>query len=341
MDIKPLKLPKAALAQARKLTRAKKMLAEARRSLGKLTRPGHPTFVIDPQWQWAATLMNERRARLLAVPGVIGVGLGFRIRGGVRTGEPCLTVYVRRKMSADELATASVRRLPGHVSSGKRRISVDVIALGTIRRQAQAGDSLGTLELGEQATLGALARDLDRGDTVAITAMHAADLDRFPEPGTQAPEFISPMPGGTRFATMRRGTRFGIDAATLALDVQQPAITALPSGGTIRGWRPVVYPGDQDARVTMFGARNRTTGSIVNPIVTLPGEDLDAAIIVDIESDFGDSGAALVDHQGLVLGFLVGEGEFPDGNGNGLRTLRAFTPASLVLARLRCDIPTT
>ena len=285
--------------------------------------------------------MEKRRAKLLSVPGVIGLGLGFRLRGGVRTGEACLTVYVRRKMGADELSAARVRRLPRHVSAGKRRLSVDVVALGNIRRQARAGDSLGTQELGELGTLGALARDLDSGDTVALTAMHVTDLEQFPMAGTSAPEFISPMPGGQRFATLQRGTRFGIDAATLALEVQQPAVTSLPTGGTIRGWRPVVFPGDQDAGVTMFGAVTRAKGFIVNPIAVLPEEDLDAAILVDIQSEHGDSGAAIVDHQGLVLGFLVGEGEFPDGNGNGPRTLRAFTPASLVLARLRCDIPTT
>ncbi len=76
-------------------------------------------------------------------------------------------------------------------------------------------------------------------------------------------------------------------------------------------------------------------GYIVNPIASIPTESLDAAILVNIFTQGGDSGSALVDHQGLLLGFLVGEG------GPALSNLRVFTPASLVFATLRCDIPTT
>lgn len=329
-------LPAAVQRAVADLSAAKKMLADARRTLARLTRPGHPAYLVDPDWEWARELMEARREKLLAIPGVVGVGLGFRLRGGMPTGEPCLTVYVRRKLAPEEVDAAGSRRIPKTVRSGKHRLSVDVVELGELRRQVQAGDSLGPLGGGDRGTLGALAQDLDAGDTVAVTAMHVTQLQQFPAPGVAAPQFVSPMPGGGPFATLREGTMTGIDAAKLALDVQQPPVSSPPQVGTIKGWRPIAFPGDQGTTVKMFGAVSGfQSGFIVNPIASLPSESLDAAILVNIFTQGGDSGAALVDHEGLLLGFLVGEG------GPDLQNLRVFTPASLVFTTLRCDIPTT
>jgi hypothetical protein len=326
--------PPAALRAAANLSKARRMLASARRTLARLSVPGHPSHVVDAAWKWAHDLMEARRAKVLATPGVVGLGLGFRLRGGVPTGEPCLTIYVRRKMTRDELATAGSRPLPKAVRSGSRRLPVDIVELGELRRQVGAGDSIGPLGGGERGALGALARDLDTGDTVALTAMHVTALQQFPASGATAPRFVSPVPGQT-FGTLRAGTMTGTDAAKIALDVQQPPATQLPGIGPITGWRPIAFPGDQGTTVRMFGAVSGfQSGYIVNPVASLPSESLNAAILVNIATQGGDSGSAIVDHQGLLLGFLVGQG------GSTLNNLRVFTPASLVLATLRCDVPT-
>lgn len=318
------------------VTAARQALAQARHRLARLTGPEHSTHLIDPAWVWAHDLMEARRGKLLAFPGVVGVGLGFRMRGGMSTGEPCLTVYVQRKRSPEELDQAREPRIPRTVSSGKRRLPVDVLELGAIRRHVDAGGSLGPLEGGDRGTIGALAKDLDAGDTVALTAMHVTPLQQFPAGDTEAPRFVAPMPGGGVFGSLRAGTMSGIDAAKLALSTQQPAITVLPRIGRVRGWRPITFPGDQGTHVRMFGAVSQfQSGSIVNPIASIPAESLDAAILVDIPSQGGDSGSALIDPEGLLLGFLVGEA------GTALNNLRVFTPASLVLSRLRCDVPTS
>lgn len=318
------------------LTAAQRMLADARRRLARLTGPEHSHHLVDPAWSWAHDLMAARRDKLLAIPGVVGVGLGFRLRGGAPTGEPCLTVYVQRKRAPEELAQAREPRIPRTVSSGKRRLPVDVLELGSIRRQVNAGDSLGPLDGGDRGTIGALAKDLDAGDTVALTAMHVTPLQQFPTGDTAAPRFVSPMPGGGELGSLRAGTMSGIDAAKLALNTQQPALTVLPRIGRIHGWRPITFPGDQGTPVRMFGAVSQfQSGYIVNPIASIPAESLDAAILVNIPSQGGDSGSALIDPEGLLLGFLVGEA------GTALNNLRVFTPASLVLSRLRCDVPTS
>ena len=70
-------------------------------------------------------------------------------------------------------------------------------------------------------------------------------------------------------------------------------------------------------------------GVIEHPFVVLPEFGLDGAILVHISSRKGDSGAALVDQQNLVLGFLVGASG----------SLRVFCPAGMMLSRLGCDIP--
>ena len=75
--------------------------------------------------------------------------------------------------------------------------------------------------------------------TVAMTAMHVTTLQQFPVGNTAAPRFIAPVPGGSQFATLRQGTMSGIDAAKLALDVQQPAVSVLPTIGQING---AAYP---------------------------------------------------------------------------------------------------
>lgn len=325
----------AARKAAADLSAAQEMLIKARRTLARVSDPDHPPHVVDPEWEWAHQLMEDRRAKLLAIPGVVGLGLGFRLRGGIPVGEPCLTVYVRRKLTAEEIAGGKVPRIPKTVRSGKHRLGIDVIELGEIQRHVNAGASLGPLSGGDRGTIGVLAKDLDAGDTVALTAMHVTPMQQFPVGNVPAPRFVSPMPGGSQFATLRQGTMSGTDAAKLALDVQQPPISVLPGIGRINGWRPVAFPGDQGTTVKMFGAVSGfQAGFIVNPIASIPSESLDAAILVNIFTQGGDSGAALVDNGGLLLGFLVGEG------GSAFNNLRVFTSASLVFSTLRCDIPT-
>jgi len=330
------KVPSAVLRAVAEISAAQKRLSDARRTLGRLTKPGHPPHLVDPAWAWAAELMEARRDRLLSQPGVMGLGLGFRLRGGAQTGRACLTVFVRQKHSPEELDAQGIPALPKSLRFSGHRLEVDVVELGPIVRQVDAGASLGPASGGDRGTLGALARDVQVGDTVALTAMHVTPVQEFPAGDVPAPQFVSPMPGGGLFATLRQGTMSGIDAAKLALDVQQPAITVLPSIGRLNGSRPLTFPGDQGTMVRMFGAVSGfQTGSIVNPIASIPAEDLDAATLVSISTQGGDSGAALVDPQGLLLGFLVGVG------GTQLNSLRVFTPASLVLSRLGCEIPSS
>jgi len=321
-----------AVRQASELARAERKLAQARRQLARTARRGGPHHVVAKEWAWAYDLAEARKEKLLALPGVIGHGLGFRVRRGERTHTACLTIFVERKLG--EHAIPPGVKLPRTVSHGGRRLAVDVVELGRLHRQLAAGDVIGPVPLADRGTLGAFALDAQRGDVVALTAMHVANLAEFPAQGVADPEFQSPVPG-TAFGRVRAGTMTGIDAAMLELDSPPAqAVTVLPSIGRISGWRPTAFPGDQNMAVRLFGASSGLqTGILQNPAVSIPSANLEAAILVDVDTQDGDSGCALVDPENLVLGFLVGRGS------SQLNRLAVFTPASLVLSRLGCDIP--
>lgn len=314
------------------LVAANRLLSRARRTLGRRLRPDGRRYLVEKNWQWADDLLEKRKEKLLSLPGVLGCGLGFRVRKGERLGTPCLTVLVARKVPKEAIPPGGL--VPRTVQDRGRRLATDVVELGEVRRQVAGGDSIGPDPLWERGTLGVFARDSRQGDVVALTAMHITPFTDFPAQGVSGPAFDSPVPG-PRFGALRAGTMTEIDAAKIALDAPpaSPA-TVLPGIGRVHGWRPLTYPGDQSTTVRMFGATSGfQTGTISNPATNLPSQNLDAAILVEIQTQDGDSGSALVDTENLLLGFLVGRGS------SELNGLAVFTPASLVLARLGCDVP--
>lgn len=326
------------LRAASSMTRARDLLREARLQMARSTVAGDPFHVVDPRWQWAVRLLNKRRAALLTIEGVIAAELGHRLKNGVLTQEPCITVYVHKKLAREEIKRSGRKSIPKSVRDGKRRLPIDVVALGKIQRQADAGDSIGPRDELRTGTLGAFAVDEASGRTVAITAMHVSGMQEVPSPPVPAFVFCQPSrqdaPGSAVFATLMQGSMLGIDAAKLDVMAQPPPVTTFPDGRVILGWRPTSFPGDRGAVVHMCGARSGlVSGFIVNPFLSIPSWDLDAAMLVNIDSTHGDSGAALIDSSNLLLGFLVGMAEE-------LGNLRIFVPAGLVFGRLGCDMRT-
>lgn len=326
---------KAALSE---LSAAKAQLGEARRTLAEQTKPGDPSILVDPDWFWAEELFEKRREKLLAIDGVVGCGLGHRIKDGRETSEPCITVLVRRKVSEATLKKQSRKRVPRFVRDGKQRLPVDVVQLGRLERQAQihAGVSIGPTGKSRSGTLGFFAQDMESDGIVALTAMHVSGRYEYPAANSSANVRIDfslkDDAGAPVFGYLQRGSRTGIDAAKIRLASPQDALPDIPKVREIRGWRPMVYPTDRGISVEMYGAKSSyESGYIVNPAISIPAESLDFAILAKIDSKKGDSGAALVDYEGYVLGFLVGSGR--------KHNLAVFCPASLVLGRLKCEIP--
>jgi hypothetical protein len=318
---------------------ARRRLAAARAKLAEATTPDGPPTFVDPIYRWAERLLQQRLPSLLRYPHVLGAGLGTRVVNGIDTGEICVTVLVGRKLGDDSLKRRGDRRLPKELRAGRRRLPLDVVQGGGLKRTAFAGQSCSVTQgVTRSGTIGAPAVDTGNGAAVFLTAMHVTGLrELLPSSGVTLPvnvPSISEAGGAPVIGRVVHGTRVGIDAAKIVLNPPHSVIREIPRIGAIRGWRPMVFPGDKDIPVMMFGAASRQlhTGAIVSPVLFVPGWDLEIAITVrGFDTIEGDSGGALVDVNRFVLGFLVGTAS--DG-------VRVFTPAGLVLQRLGCDIPT-
>lgn len=79
-----------------------------------------------------AELQEREQGSLLARENVVGVGVGRKVRDGVESGEPCLTVFVTQKLPLDALREED--RIPASV----RHCKTDVVELG----QVFAGDGV-------------------------------------------------------------------------------------------------------------------------------------------------------------------------------------------------------
>lgn len=72
----------------------------------------------------AEAVLRHHERDLLAYPNVVGVATGIAMRAGRPTGEPCITVFVARKLPEGELPSGDV--LPKKLDG----IVVDVIETG-------------------------------------------------------------------------------------------------------------------------------------------------------------------------------------------------------------------
>lgn len=321
---------------AQALAAARRRMRSARRQLAAITKPGDGPALYDPAWKWAASLLEKRGHELLRSRNVIGHGVSWRRQDGMATDEQTVTVFVKRKLSPGELARLKDTQLPRRLKEGKRSIGIDVVQLGRLQRQGTGGDSIGPDGKLSRGTLGSFAIDDATGNVVAVTAMHVTGQQRdIPRPGLTRVAMRLPSlkddAGAALFGAAVRGTLDRIDGCKIELEPSAALDDRIKGIGRIRGWRPILVPGDKGTAVRMFGAvSGLLSGVIEHPMVALPQFRLDSAILVDIPTRKGDSGAALVDRDGLVLGFLVGKSG----------SLRVFCPAGPVLDTLQCDIPT-
>jgi hypothetical protein len=123
----------------------------------------------------AAAEYNER---VFTYPNVIGYGVGQRTADGRKTGEPCLVVFVQRKLPisalrADEILPRSVETRYGAlpidvVEQAMPRLAVDNAAYDPLRGGCQITASAN----GGSGTLGAVMYDRGDADVVLLTCNH-------------------------------------------------------------------------------------------------------------------------------------------------------------------------
>lgn len=319
---------------ARKADQRQKALAQVQLELAAATRPEDGPQLVEPAWHWRNTLMAKRADKLASQRGVAGYGLGFRQQAHVPTDEPALTVFVTRKLTPNQLRGYKRKPLPRFLGTGKRRLRVDVVELGDLE-YLSLGESVGPRNPRGIATLGAVAIDNITGGPMAITAQHMTGLKQIPQNQVRSMQVFAPafdQVGSRLYGDVIQGSMLGIDACKIKPLDPRNVESRIPFIGEVRGVRPMRVPGDRNLPVRMFGSvSGLQAGVILNPLVALPKFGLDAAIIVQMFGQRGDSGAALVDPHNIVLGTLVGQ----------VRPgVLIFCVMNETLARLGCDIPT-
>ena len=317
---------------AEAVRRSRRLLGEARQAVARTSGDRSPHVLVDRAWAPVHRALREHREALQAIPGVIGTGMGFKRRGGSYEDERTVIAYVRRKRDPDELARAGGKAVPKTLRAGKATVPTDVVELGDFQPQIDAGCSFGPQTGGRQGTLGVFAEDQATGQPVGLTANHVTGhAGAFPPGG--AITLCAPA-GGAVLGQLVRGCDTPVDAAAVRVDPPAAGSRRISGIGEIHG-RRVVTSAEIGASFFMFGATSGLLAGVLrDPEARISGLAVQPAITVQMSTQLGDSGGALVDGSGLVLGILSGRFTGPDG-------LAVFSPIIAVLSQLGCRIRTS
>ncbi|MDI6906847.1 MAG: hypothetical protein QMC81_05085 [Thermoanaerobacterales bacterium] len=119
-------------------------------------------------------VIRDHRARLLRLPNVVGVGLGYKRLRGEETREPAIVVFVAEKVPEGGLPRAW--RVPRRING----LPTDVVYIGRVRllaeqvarmRPAQPGVSIGHYQI-SAGTFGALVYDARSGAPLILSNNH-------------------------------------------------------------------------------------------------------------------------------------------------------------------------
>ena len=118
--------------------------------------------------------LKKNRAKILSLPNVVGIGVGYKEAGGVDTKEPALIVYVEKKLPSSVLARSHV--VPPAVDG----MPTDVVEIGKVKllglrtekvRPCQPGVSIGHYQ-STAGTLGAVVRDRATSEIMILSNNH-------------------------------------------------------------------------------------------------------------------------------------------------------------------------
>ncbi len=120
----------------------------------------------------------KREKTLFSIPGVVGVGTGYKVVGGERTEQICMRIYVVKKEKESKIPASLV--IPKMFTlEDKIEILTDVIESGIIYAQSYTGRyrpapngvSIGHFRI-TAGTLGIIARDNSTGNSVILSNNH-------------------------------------------------------------------------------------------------------------------------------------------------------------------------
>jgi hypothetical protein len=138
------------------------------------------------------------KENLLAMQNVVGVGVGYQVKGGEQTSNYAIVVMVSRKLPLPALAPNAI--LPKNVDG----IIIDVIEVGELRalqartdrwRPAPGGISIGHYKI-TAGTFGAIVRDRSSGERLILSNNHVIANSNDADPGDQVLQ-PGPIDGGS------------------------------------------------------------------------------------------------------------------------------------------------
>lgn len=313
--------------------------------LAKETRPGYNDCISGRRWRIIQDILDAYQTDLLSIPNVVGYAVGRKWQAGEPTDTPSIIVLVERKEPLDVLKNGGGKAVPPTLSSPDGvDVVTDVYEVGKFAPFVGSGHCIEPVGFGPEdwGTIGLIAKDRRTHSPVALTALHVVPgIDEYPPSNGEGPDvhFASPCTPDDDssdekyfLGRLTRGTRSGIDAARIDIAEGRSVSTGVPGIGPVRGWRPLDREGDVGASVRIYGAKSKRVehGQILLTSASLPNHNIHRAIVADIPSEPGDSGAALIDQHRFVLGLLIG--------GDIYSRRRWFSPISSVLDTLKCYI---
>lgn len=305
-----------------------------------LTRPlsGHRRFEAMSE---EVKAFRRTHFKWMSDVNVTGIGVGMRESRGRNTGEPALRVYVQQKKKNRRLGDAlipAVLRVPGH----RNPVCVDVIEAPHARCHASPHCGDGIYDSTRVAgTLGFLA--MDHGTPSLLSCMHVLGAAR----GSDVFWLGGPTTKGNGAERVASITQNGglsngpdypnlIDVTVAALDeTVDPSIWQL---GPLRGIRTSALL--QGEPLNQFGAgsaksrQGTVSAQSASRDINYPMLNVTYGFQQLIEctnfSKEGDSGSAVVDAQGRLVGMLIGGDEE-----------RSYcTPIAFITTLLGITIPT-
>lgn len=151
-----------------------------------------------PSPKLARQVKEAHKRDLFAKPNVVGVGVGEKVSGGVKTGEVCVVVLVRQKIPAAGLEPEAL--VPQEVSG----LKTDVVQVGELValqersdrwRPAPGGVSIGHYQI-TAGTLGCVVRDRTSGTRLILSNNHVMANSNNASPGDAILQ-PGPYDGGT------------------------------------------------------------------------------------------------------------------------------------------------
>ena len=282
--------------------------------------------------KWTAKEQRERRVwrRLPWRTGIIAVGYGAKSVDGQLTSQLAMKFFVTRKVDKTRLTQSQwVPEIADCTELGWGRIPTDVVELREIPAAHGVGPGSPIAHFsGTAGTMGLRVRRGAGAEIFFLSCSHVLGVSGFAQDGD---EVESPIDNNATKAIHRVGTLVPGAFTKLRADIVNPCDAALATIETTVQAPPPGFPNPVQfgeltkadlttkpvRTLTRFGAVTGVkTGSTMGvigafPLVNLPGFGstpvvIDNLIPYQTSAAAGDSGAAILDESGRVIGLHVG-----------------------------------